>query len=466
MPTLRRRTARVLGSLALMAALGIAGPIAYGADPAPRAKPTSIPEPSGPKADEALVEALLESAPEAKAESSPEATGVASEAAPTERAVEAMVPKAAHSIDQAAMINNGFGVRLTEALASANGASNLFVSPTSVSTALLMVAGGAGGETKAAFESTLGVSPDGLSDAAKAFGALNGALTGAEGVEFLSANGAWVADSLALQAAFAEGLREEFAARIESVDFTDPSVVEEINAWVAEQTKGKIDSVVAPPMDDNLMVLANALYFRGDWASKFDSEDTESQPFTKLDGSAVDASMMTQSGEFLYHEGEGGQAVILPYAGEAFEMLLVLPPEGTDPASVIGVDAAWMDRSAFSSRSGTVGLPKLTLDYTAELKEVLTALGLAPAFGEADFSRMFAAGVQATISSVIHKTALEVDEEGTTAAAVTAVIVARSFDPNQAKPFEMVLDRPFLLAIRHADSGALVFVGLVHEPAV
>jgi serpin B len=233
---------------------------------------------------------------------------------------------------------------------------------------------------------------------------------------------------------------------------------------VSGKTDGKITKMVESFHPSTLLVLLNAIYFKGEWASKFDEEATKEQPFTRLGGDVHPHPMMRQSGTFAYYEDTQLQAVRLPYGGGRLGMYVFLPAKSSSLAGFLGnLDAATWARyvSQLSSKQGEIVLPRFKLEYETELNDALCALGMAVAFdAAADFSEMISP--PAYISLVKHKAYVEVNEAGTEAAAATMVVMVRSI----SQPFRMVVDRPFFFAIcdDHFEPGAVLFMGVVADP--
>jgi serpin B len=264
-------------------------------------------------------------------------------------------------------------------------------------------------------------------------------------------------------------VERDFLARVEALDFNDSGAADVINSWVSEATDGLIDGIVDPPIDPLTMAfLINAIYFQGEWTLQFDPERTASGDFRRSDGSTVSVPFMSVSDErFPFAQTPDYQAIDLPYGGEAFTMTVVLPSEaiGID-AFVESLDAeAWAEIIAeLRETELLVALPKFKLEYEKNLNDVLKALGMEVAFNPAaaDFSRMHrdALAMQLHISRVKQKAFVDVDEEGTRAAAVTSVEIGVTSAPPMFRA-----DRPFLFAIRERLSGALLFMGVVRDPS-
>jgi serine protease inhibitor len=283
-------------------------------------------------------------------------------------------------------------------------------------------------------------------------------------VEVLIANSIWYRENLTLEEAFLHATREFFDARVSALDFGAPEASDTINGWVREHTKGLIEEIVPPAIPANIvMYLINAIYFKGDWASPFDRDLTQAGPFTLESGAQTTTDMMwhAEAAPVGYLRQDGVAIVDLPYGGRAFSMT-ILVPEGHD-----GIDqllasmtveqwASWM--AGIDSTDLIVSMPKFTLEYELGMNDVLSALGMDVAFTSlADFSKMFAPG-GIWIDEVKHKAVVQVDEEGTTAAAVTSVSMTDS------APMPFVVDRPFVFVIREKYSGTVLFMGKVMDP--
>jgi serpin B len=263
--------------------------------------------------------------------------------------------------------------------------------------------------------------------------------------------------------------KDYFGAAMDALSFTDPRAIGIINAWANKNTHGRIKDVVAGRLPaDTEVFLANAIYFKGSWDRKFDANATKERGFHLSDGGQKQIPMMQQSGEFEYQEGNGCQAVRLPYAGRRLGMYVLLPDTNSSADKLLATLSAevWQKqlRPQLLRRKGSLAFPRFMLEYGAELKPSLTALGMALPFSHAaDFSAMSARPLY--LSAVKHKSFVEVNEEGTEAAAVTtarmALLSARPVTP----PFEMVVDRPFLFVIEDNLTHAILFMGLVFDPS-
>ena len=358
---------------------------------------------------------------------------------------------------------------LARLAASEDAGVNLFVSPFSASMALGMALAGAEGETYEAMRNGLGLSGMSREEIGASYHSVIGLLTDLDpSVQMVIGNSVWLRTGFDPEVAYLEEVEADFDARVSTLDFADPTAADTINAWVSEATGGEIEGIVTPPISPlTVAFLINAIYFRGDWTIQFDPADTRPGPFRREDGTVVTAPLMHLSdGAFPFAWTPEYTALELPYGGEAFAMTLVLPPEGVGLAEfVAGLDAdAWKRiLASLAPRDPPVTLPKFRLEFDKQLNDVLKALGMEPAFDPsvADFSRMHrdALDMQLYLSEVKQKAFVEVDEKGTTAAAVTSVEVGVT-----SAPIGFTADRPFLFAIRERLSGTLLFTGLVYDP--
>lgn len=366
---------------------------------------------------------------------------------------------------------NAFGVALFDALVAAAPGETVVISPYSLAAALTMTAQGAEGETAEALASRLLPAGSTLAQAARAHAEAAEALRARTGdITLAIANAVWGSETLPWRESFLERLRNRFGADIRLVDFAEAGTVGRINEWVAEETEGMIPSLVDDLPDNTGMVLTNAVYFRGFWTTPFDAERTQPEAFILAGGETRNVPMMRRyDTRYRYAEAETFQAVALPYGDGSVEMLVLVPrtgPEGEALATPATLAAA-VGEVRLQPRPGTVALPRLDLAFEAALKEAMSGLGLELAFSpqRADFSGM--AEVEPGVlylDNVLHKTALTLDEEGTEAAAVTGVVVGVTSAVQPAAPFTLVADHPFVFAIRHIGTNALLFLGHVADP--
>lgn len=364
--------------------------------------------------------------------------------------------------------NTGFGFDLMNQISQAQPDANVFISPYSVSSVLQMVENGAAGATLSEMQTALrtsGLSPDSLNPA---FQVLDQQFAALKDVTLNLANGLWYQNGFHIKPAFADANRRFFRAELAGVDFSSPNSAQSINGWCDQHTKGKIKQVVQfpfPPL--TRLILANAIYFKGDWTEPFKANLTRPRDFHLPGGQTKPTPMMEQSGHFSYQETSDFQAVRLPYKG-GLRMELYLPATNSSPRKLVA-DFARSDwqksvQAGFSSREGSVTLPKFKMEFEVKLNDPLKALGMKAAFANADFSGI--ADGPVFISEVKQKSFVEVNETGTEAAAVTVVTMrAMAIMMPQTGRFTMVLDRPFFFVISEVNTGSILFMGIVSNPA-
>lgn len=362
---------------------------------------------------------------------------------------------------------NRLGFDLLAELAKKAPGENVFISPYSIHTALCMAWSGARGGTAAAMAGTMhigGSDPQGVM--VSSLGLKAGLASADTMVRFDIANSLWSRQGLELKPEFKAAVEKYFDGRAEALDFRSPQALRTINGWVKEKTSGKIDRIIERIPSDAVLYLINAVYFKGRWQAKFDKALTRDQDFFLPGGGSKKMPFMRQDGEYQHLRGENFQAARLPYGSGRFAMYVFLPDRkdglgGFLRSATVENWSAWL--SGFRKTKGRVELPRFKADYFRDLVPVLDKLGMGPAFGNsADFSGMSPEGL--SIDEVLHKTVVEVNEEGTEAAAVTSIGVRVASVQPEPKPFRMVVDHPFLMAIADQETGAILFLGAIHEP--
>lgn len=297
--------------------------------------------------------------------------------------------------------SNRFGFAMLAELHGVEPAANLFTSPLSAHAALSMALTGARDSTLDAMRATLAY---GDGDDAPSVEAIRESYAGLSDllldldprVELAIGNAVWMDAGFPFRGAWVDGVAEAFDARTAAVDFTDPALPAEVNAWVAEATSGRIPEMVESLDPDEVLMLLNAIYFKGQWTDQFDPDDTRDAPFTLPDGSTKTVRMMVRSeGELGVYRGPDAHVADLPYGGGAFRFTVVLPPEGGSLADLVaGLDAdrwnTWM--AGLAEDDVPVHLPRFTLEWEKELKDALEGLGMGIAFvaGRANFGGMLA----------------------------------------------------------------------------
>ena len=361
-----------------------------------------------------------------------------------------------------------FGFKLFKQVNQTAEDSNIFISPLSVSTALGMTLNGANGKTYDEMKSTLELTGANQDDINKAYHSLNQMLTQIDPkVIFESANSIWYRQGVTFEKSFLDVNKDYFDATVQGLDFSNPSSAGIINDWVNEKTNGKIPSIIDHIPTEAVMYLINAIYFKGTWLYKFDSAATKQDDFYVTQNNPVKCMMMSQKDKFDYYQSSGYQAIELPYGNGDFSMLVILPSGGTNINSFINqIDESFWDNLINNMDSSEVNLwlPKFKLEYNIELSKTLEDMGMSSAFDpfQADFSKL-RPQKDIDISRVLHKAYIKVDEEGTEAAAATAVEMSLTAVIGPS-PIYMKVNHPFLFAIRENNSGAILFIGKVIDP--
>ncbi|HDR00290.1 MAG TPA: serpin family protein [candidate division WOR-3 bacterium] len=364
---------------------------------------------------------------------------------------------------------NRFGIRLFGELYAEAPEKNVFISPPSIALALAMAWNGARGETREAMAAALdlaGLEPAGVG---AGHAVLLAAMPTGEGdVTLEIANSLWSRRGFPFAERYLKTVAGQYDARLAELDFGSPEAVETINRWVRDRTRGRIEDIISRLNPDDVLVLLNAVYFKGAWTDAFEPGLTAEREFTGAAGKVQRGMMMARDGDFRYRAGDGFQMARLPYGEGDIAMYLLLPEQSGAPAAD-RLTAEEITRWAGEMRTmkGEVVLPRFKLEYARRLNDPLKRLGMDAAFdpARADFGGMVApdAGFSLFISEVMHKSFVEVNEEGTEAAAATSVTVTLTSMPPREERFRMVCDRPFIYLIRDDRTGALLFLGVLNE---
>jgi len=367
--------------------------------------------------------------------------------------------------------NNVFALDLYGQLRTEDG--NLFLSPYSISTALAMTYGGARGETAAQMAKALhfDLPQDKLHPAFAAMEADIAAIQKKGKIKLAVANSLWPQKKFPFLPDYLGLCKEHYGATITPLDYANaPEPARKtINAWVEDKTNNKITDLIAPGVLDAMtrLVLVNAIYFKGDWANPFKADATQKQPFHVTAAKTVEAPLMHQKKEFGYAQTADLQVLELPYTGDDLSMIVLLPRK-TDGLAAIEAKlttknlAAWL--GGLHQEEVEVFLPKFKITSQFSLAEKLAALGMTLAFTEkADFSGMDGQR-DLYISAVLHKAFVEVNEEGTEAAAATAVVMTKTAIMEPSAPPVFRADHPFLFLIRNKHTGSILFLGRVTDP--
>ncbi len=350
---------------------------------------------------------------------------------------------------------------------------NFVIAPFSISSALAMTYAGARGETEKQMATTLYFDPAQGRFHSGFGGYLDklGELTG-EGLELNIANSLWAQEDYPFRDAFFNRIEEHYGSLLYKVDFVHnrEQVREDINDWVFEETREKIRDLIAPGVftDDTRLVLVNAVHFFGPWMVEFDKELTREMPFHTHEGDRVMTDFMFRTEELNYFQDDNMQALEIPYAGGNFSMMLMLPAEGKtlkDIEQQLGALKLLEVINGMSKVEVDVMLPRFEAETKTDLEDVLAEMGMPIAFSDrADFSRM-TGEKDLKIDKVIHQAMIEVAEEGTEAAAATAVVIIRktAIDPEEEKIIFRA-DRPFLFMVKDNFYDSILFMGRVNKP--
>jgi serine protease inhibitor len=370
--------------------------------------------------------------------------------------------------------DNSFGLKLFKNINAETPDSNVFISPLSISMALGMTYNGAAESTEEAMRTTLEFGNLSMTEINESYESLIALLREIDSdVEFNIANSIWYKNTKPFKQDFFERCRDYFDARVKGVDFSQSEAVKDtINNWVEKKTNGKIEDILDFVPPDAIMYLVNAIYFNGIWTYQFDAEDTKDKPFYLPGGGTKECKMMEVKSVFKYFADSLVQAIDIPYGIGNYSMTVILPRYGGEDIDLLIADLTqekwngWMN--SFYEDSVNLFLPKLKLEYKTDslLKEILKDMGMEVAFDQdmANFSGMAELPPPIWIGRVIHKTFLEIDEEGTEAAAATVVeMLEKSAAPGSEIP-TMRIDRPYIFAIRENYSGTILFAGKIIDP--
>jgi serine protease inhibitor len=361
--------------------------------------------------------------------------------------------------------NNAFAFDLFKTLNATQRSANVFVSPISASMALGMTMNGANGTTFEAMRHALRLDNASREEINQGYKSLIALLRGLDkSVDFRIANSIWYDKTFPFKSDFIGESQSSFDAVVKPVDFDNESAtLGAINGWVNDATNKKIPTILDDIDPSEVMFLINAMYFKGSWTDQFDKSKTADAPFHLLDGSTAMVPTMTRTGPVRSGFTNDYSVVDLPYGNTAFTMTIIVPREGLDVNTVAESLTAekWsaIDKSTFEGER-LLYMPRFKLDWERKLNDDLAAMGMGIAFTDAaDFSRL--SDIALELSRVIQKTYVDVNEEGTEAAAVTVVGVVPVSAPGPIR-----VDRPFIFAIRERLSGTILFMGkIVKLPA-
>jgi serpin B len=361
--------------------------------------------------------------------------------------------------------DNAFAFDLFKTIClSSEAKPTIFISPLSVSMALNMTLNGAFNETRDEMEQTLrinGYSSDDINEYSKV---LRNALIQVDPSTQISiANSIWYPLGFYVENSFIQTNRTYFNAEVNELDFSYPNAIDQINRWCANNTNNKITEIV--DQLDAIFYVINAFYFKGIWKHKFEKANTRSEDFYSANGLTKKVRMMQQTETFTYYSDETMSSIELPYGNKAFSMIVMLPNEDKTISDITDklTGESWdnMQTRMYSTKVN-IHLPRFKVEYKCGLhKGILQEMGMKSAFlPSADF-RGINKNRDLYIGQVIHKTYIEVNEEGTEAAAVTSVGVFSSVGPSQ--PVDFIVNKPFLYVIKEKSTGVILFIGKIEE---
>lgn len=365
--------------------------------------------------------------------------------------------------------NNRFGFRLLQAVSAGASGANVFLSPLSASMALGMTMNGAAGQTQDEMRTALGFGTQSMERIDASYESLVPMLRALDPkVDIRIANALFARTGFPFEPAFIALVQQRFAAQATTLDFSAPGALATINGWADRNTNGKIPKVLDSIDSSIVMLLMNAVYFKGSWTTRFPAAKTKDDVFTTSQRALVPVRMMETETTARLAILPDLTALDLPYGGQAYSMTVLLPTQTTSAAQIVATltDARWDSIvGRLTPTKVRVQLPKFRLSYSGQLAAPLQSLGMRQAFVPlgADFTAMSSTrGHELFIDFVKHDTFIDVNEEGTEAAAVTTVGIGTT--SAGAPPVLVRVDRPFVLAIRERLSGTVLFLGLIERP--
>ncbi|MGB8491876.1 MAG: serpin family protein, partial [Bacteroidales bacterium] len=364
--------------------------------------------------------------------------------------------------------SNDFGIELFRKVAETEE-QNLMLSPLSASTALTMLLNGCGGETSTQLQGTLkypaAMTINEINEAYKSL--VDQLLQADPKVKFALANAIFYRNGFVVKPPFLASMTDDYKATVDGLDFAAPSALTTINKWASDNTAGKIPEVLQEISADAVMFIMNALYFKGDWSYQFDKSGTQERPFYPDGSSTVSVSTMNSEVGGKVVSGDNYKAVEMPYGRTNFTMIVIVPTE------TLGSFYTSLDKQVWNSiTSGfdnadeygklIVRMPKFKFSWEKYLNDQLQAMGMVDAFIPFQANLSGISDQSLFVSFVKQNTFVQVDEEGTEAAAVTTIGVNTTSMPPQ--PTQFIIDKPFVFAIRERTTNTLLFIGQVVNP--
>jgi serine protease inhibitor len=373
------------------------------------------------------------------------------------------------TLKQESLVNdvNTFAFDIFREIVNSQADENIIISPLSLSFALSMTVNGAAGGTRDAILDALRVSGITVDELNKSYSDLTKALLTIDSrVDIKIANSVWTENNFAVKKPFSEILINYYDAEAKSFDKNDPSVPAKINTWIEAHTNGLIKNMVDRLDDNTVMLLINAIYFKGKWRNEFEVKATSMRNFTKTNGTQLNVSTMHQNEDHKTYVGDGFVVAELPYGQGNFVMDIILPDGNnlsTFAQTITGAGFnSWVN--SLTKRKVNLYLPKFKNEYKKKLKDILGLMGMGVAFTDnADFSNI--SDIPLLINDVAHQALIETNEEGTEAAAATIVSIGvTSVGPDD--PITIDVNRPFIYVIRETTSNSILFMGRVTDPSL
>lgn len=372
---------------------------------------------------------------------------------------------------QLVQADNTFGLELFQIIREESNEENILVSPLSISMALAMAYNGADGDTKTEMEQAMKLNkltPEQINGSYKML--IEALQSLDEDVVFEIANAIFHEESFSVKQNFLDINKNYYNAEVDGLDFSNPSALETINNWVANKTHNKIEKILDELSPDARMVLLNAIYFYGTWAVEFNEDGTKMRNFSLSDGSHKEVEMMSKEDALEYTTNSLFSAVKIPYGTGQYNMVVMLPAIEESSQSVINELSAsnWesWNNDFEPTENVVVTMPRFKFESDMKLIPMLKQLGMLQAFSpnQANFSKI--SEIDLYIGDVIHKTYIDVNETGTEAAAVTAIVIeVTSAGPGaEVEKIYFTVDRPFIFAITEKDTDAILFIGEVKNP--
>ncbi|MCL2726925.1 MAG: serpin family protein [Bacteroidales bacterium] len=364
--------------------------------------------------------------------------------------------------------DNRFAFNIFKEVSASEGA-NTFFSPLSLSMALGMLYNGVSGETRTEMAQVLGMADFTDTEINEYYQKLTQALLNIDPLTEISiANSIWYRIGFPVKQSFIDVNQNYFDAMVEALDFSRPDAAEIINKWCAEKTKNRIETIIDDPIgEDVIMYLINALYFKSKWQFEFDKKDTKQDDFTKADGQKVRINMMEQTTALPYYADQNVQCVEMPYGNHAFSMVVIL---GNDNMNIDQL-VEYLDNDTWHNivenlynRNIHLKLPRFKIECEMNLNEPVKQTGMQRIFCFLKEFDNICSGADLAVSKIKQKTFVEVNEEGTEAAAVTSIEIIETISSPPSGPTQFFANRPFLYLIKEKSTGAILFMGRMDEP--